>query len=73
MKNPFGTHVHPSSNTVFFLGKCENCEGEVQEPNAVGCPNWREVTPDLIQVDTLPPEIWATEDGGGSVCDDCHA
>ena len=68
---PFGTHVHPSTNTVFFAGKCEHCGGDVQEPNAVGIKNWRIAAPELIQVDELPAEIWHCDETGGCVCDDC--
>tara|TARA_R100000951_G_scaffold107069_1_gene102119 strand:- start:1061 stop:1378 length:318 start_codon:yes stop_codon:yes gene_type:complete len=68
----FGTHCHEATNTVFFMDRCEHCNGVVQEPNAIGITNTRKIAPDFIYVDEQPPEIWHDDDLGYSVCDDCH-
>ncbi len=60
--------------TLFVLGKCETCDGDIQEPNAVGSTSSRNK---LYSVglreyyDPLPPEIYYDDDTDKSVCENC--
>jgi hypothetical protein len=60
---------------AFELGKCENCGGDVQEPNPIniveserkmkhfGLKKWE---------GSLPPEIFYDEEKGCCVCEECE-
>jgi hypothetical protein len=69
------THYHPESKTLFELGLCENCNGAVVEPNAVGCeePVAKLVGLGIkIHAGTLPPELEHNDELGHSCCAECR-
>lgn len=70
----FGSHFHRPSNTVFTLGECEKCGGEVMEPNSVTILNLQDLNvKELIEYKEtyLPWEIFWNDDFGGAVCESC--
>ena len=69
----FGSYFHLPTKTVFDLGKCENCGGEIQEPNAITVTNLDFVDKSGLteyKHFELPPQIW-WDDDIGPVCEVC--
>ncbi len=66
--------ISPRKHVIFEMGLCENCECEVQEPNAVTMlePESKVKRMKLEKVDQLPDELGYSEEFGGAVCCDCY-
>ena len=70
------THLHRESCMLFTPDHCENCGSMVQTPNGV------KVHPDdhdkliifgIVEVKTLPPESWFSEELGTEACPNCES
>jgi hypothetical protein len=70
----YGSHFHLPTKKVFTLGKCENCDGEVQEPNAVTVTNLKDVDKSELteyKETVLPPEMYWNDALECATCEDC--
>lgn len=61
----------PGMVTVFEAGNCENCDGVVQEANAVGMSQRDAERLGLERVARLPAEIYYCEELGHTNCEHC--
>lgn len=68
------THYHPGSQTWFTLDKCEHCDGDVQEANAVSVSLDQQpqlVAMGVIIVEKLPAQGYWSNITEGETCDNC--
>jgi len=74
MIQDLGTHYHPETKTIFTLGKCENCERDIQEANAVTVVKIPQPVLDRLKIydGELPYEIFWDDELGMTACEGCN-
>lgn len=59
---------------IYFIGKCDTCDGDIQEPNATAIymvtGRWL-AEAGLSRREHMPPEIFFCDESREVVCDNC--